>query len=82
MEPTFDRGVTANQTRRKPMKITIMAVAALIFLATAGFAEASSARYCLRTSAGPGDCRFSTMKQCRAASSGIGGTCVRNYGRR
>ncbi|WP_424631592.1 DUF3551 domain-containing protein [Bradyrhizobium sp. SYSU BS000235] len=56
--------------------------AALIFVVIAGLAEAKSARYCLRTSAGPGDCRFSTFKQCRAASSGIGGTCIRNRGPR
>lgn len=64
------------------MKRTIIVAAALTFIATISLAEAKSARYCLRTSAGPGDCRFSTMKQCRASASGTAGTCVRNSGPR
>lgn len=52
----------------------------------AGFgssAEAArGARFCLKNSIGPGDCRYFSYRQCMASASGTRATCVRNYGRR
>jgi hypothetical protein len=77
------RSYREQREEETPVKSMLTVAAALILIAVAGIAEAkSSARYCLRTSAGPGDCRFSSFKQCQAASSGVGGTCVRNRGPR
>lgn len=45
-------------------------------------AEARSYQYCLKNSPGPGDCRYSSYRQCQAAASGTSATCVRNYGQR
>jgi len=38
--------------------------------------------YCLRTSPGPGDCKYASFQQCQAALSGRDGECVRNVGPR
>ncbi|WP_192817776.1 MULTISPECIES: DUF3551 domain-containing protein [unclassified Afipia] len=65
------------------MKILLIALA---FVATSfafiGQADARGYRYCLKSSPGPGDCRYASYQQCKASASGVGGTCVRNYGRR
>ena len=44
--------------------------------------QAGGNSYCLQTSPGPGDCKYASLKQCQAAMSGTGGTCVRNTGPR
>jgi len=45
-------------------------------------AEARSYQYCLKNSPGPGDCKYSTYRQCMASASGTRAICVRNYGPR
>ncbi len=35
-------------------------------------------KWCARYRAGASNCGFYTLKQCRAAVSGVGGSCVRN----
>ncbi len=44
--------------------------------------QASGYTYCLQTSPGPGDCKYTSLKQCQAALSGTVGTCVQNNGPR
>lgn len=44
--------------------------------------QAGGYSYCLRTSAGPGDCKYHSFEQCQAALSGTLGSCVRNVGPR
>jgi hypothetical protein len=51
-------------------------------MAISGGAQARSGAYCLKSSEGPGDCKYSSYRQCKAAASGTVGTCVRNYGPR
>jgi hypothetical protein len=63
------------------MRILMMAVV-LIVVAATNSAEAGGYRYCLKTSPGPGDCKYQNYKQCKASMSGTGGTCIRNYGPR
>jgi len=41
-------------------------------------ANAAQDAYCLKKSAGPGDCKYSTYQQCSAALSGTNGTCRKN----
>ncbi len=45
-------------------------------------AEARGYPYCLKSSPGPGDCKYKSYRQCQAAASGLNATCVRNYGPR
>jgi hypothetical protein len=63
------------------MKV-LMVAAILGTIAAVGAAEARGYPYCLKTSPGPGDCKYKTYRQCEAARSGQFGTCVRNYGPR
>lgn len=44
--------------------------------------QAGSYSYCLQTAPGPGDCKYTSLKQCQAAMSGTVGTCVKNAGPR
>lgn len=45
---------------------------------TGGTAYAAQNAYCLKTSEGPGDCKYATYAQCAAALSGAGGVCQKN----
>ena len=62
--------------------ITAMAFLSIALTALPGKAQARSYAYCLKSSEGPGDCKYSSYRQCKAAASGTIGTCVRNYGPR
>lgn len=65
------------------MRHFVMAAAlGVAFVLSASGAEARSYKYCLKTSIGPGDCKYSSYKQCQAALSGTQGDCVRNNGPR
>jgi len=59
-----------------------MATLAVASLVTTTGADARGYRYCLKSSPGPGDCKYKSYRQCKAAASGINATCVRNYGPR
>jgi hypothetical protein len=71
--------------KRQNMKaITMMAVAAAIAFPAASFAappaatkkgQTSPGHYCLAYEAG-NDCSFTSLEQCQATATGIGGTCV------
>lgn len=65
----------------KTLLIAAMALAVTSLAATRD-AEARNYRYCLKSSPGPGDCKYSSYRQCKAAASGLNATCVRNYGPR
>lgn len=60
----------------------IAAVSLAITSLMATTADARGYRYCLKSSPGPGDCKYSSYRQCKAAASGLNATCVRNYGPR
>lgn len=66
------------------MRKFILAAASVsvALIAIWGGAQARSSTYCLKSSEGPGDCKYSSYRQCKAAASGTIGTCVRNYGPR
>ena len=66
------------------MRIFIIAAAslAIAFVAASTGAEARGYGYCLKNSPGPGDCKYTSYRQCQAAASGTGALCVRNYGPR
>ncbi|CAN5196805.1 hypothetical protein BH10PSE10_BH10PSE10_12780 [soil metagenome] len=55
---------------------------AIAFIAASHGAEARSYAYCLKNSPGPGDCKYTSYRQCKASASGTGAICVRNYGPR
>jgi hypothetical protein len=59
--------------------VAAMLLAFAVAIAPTGV-EARGYRYCLKTSAGPGDCKYGSYRQCKAAASGTGASCVRNYG--
>ncbi|MBV5270089.1 MAG: DUF3551 domain-containing protein [Afipia sp.] len=64
-------------------KFVIAAVSlSIALIAASNGAEARSYRYCLKNSPGPGDCKYSSYRQCKASASGTGAICVRNYGPR
>lgn len=65
----------------KRFLIAAMALAVMSIAPTRD-AEARGYRYCLKSSPGPGDCKYSSYRQCKAAASGLNATCVRNYGPR
>lgn len=44
-----------------------------------GAAQAQQYPWCLMTGPGPGDCSYSTRRQCMASASGTGYECQRNY---
>ena len=54
------------------------AVAAAVVAATGSFIEPAKAdpRWCAISNQGTGTCSFTTIEQCRAAASGIGGFCM------
>lgn len=62
--------------------ILIVMVLATTSFAFAGQADARGYKYCLKSSPGPGDCKYSSYRQCMASASGLNATCVRNYGPR
>ena len=72
------------------MNKILLAAACVLAISTTGAmagkrdrtASATSYPYCLKTSIGPGDCKYTTLQQCQATLAGIGGDCVRNYGPR
>jgi len=64
--------------------ISVMAVAAAFAFSAVSFAaspgaakkgQTSSEHYCLYYEAGT-DCNFTSLEQCQATASGIGGNCV------
>lgn len=57
-----------------------LAVVAAAFIVTAGPASARDYRYCLQSVhiGIPGDCSYSTYRQCRAAASGRNADCFLN----
>jgi hypothetical protein len=59
---------------------SMLALAAIATpLATTGPAEAVEYPYCASGQwAGGGGCSYSTLDQCRASISGVGGSCVTN----
>lgn len=61
--------------------LIVMALAATSF-AFIGQADARGYKYCLKSSPGPGDCKYSSYRQCMASASGLNAICVRNYGPR
>lgn len=63
-------------------KFFIGAFSIVIALAATTGAEARGYKYCLKNSPGPGDCKYSSYRQCQAAASGTVATCVLNYGPR
>lgn len=75
-------------------KLLFASACAMAILSTGAMAENAGKRhrttegqtsgyaYCLKTSIGPGDCKYNTMQQCLASASGISADCVRNYGPR
>lgn len=72
------------------MRFVLVGACTLAISATSALAQSTSKRekattgqaggytYCLQTSPGPGDCKYTSLKQCQAALSGTVGTCVRN----
>lgn len=76
------------------MKILTAGMCLLALLTSSAMAQNSGKRersttgqaggysYCLRTSAGPGDCKYKSFQQCQAALSGTLGSCERNTGPR
>jgi hypothetical protein len=65
------------------MRIMILAAMAAAFIAALGASAAEAgSRYCLKRSPGPGDCKYSSYRQCQASASGVGGTCERSPFRR
>ncbi len=61
--------------------LIVMALATTSF-AFIGQADARGYKYCLKSSPGPGDCKYSSYRQCMASASGLNAICVRNYGPR
>jgi Protein of unknown function (DUF3551) len=68
--------------------ISVMAVAAAFAFSAVSFAaspgaakkgQTSSEHYCLYYEAGT-DCNFTSLEQCHAMASGIGGNCVQQGG--
>jgi hypothetical protein len=68
--------------------ISVMAVAAALAFSAVSFAaspgatkkgQTSSEHYCLSYEAGT-DCSFTSLEQCHAMASGIGGNCVQQGG--
>lgn len=67
------------------MRKIIIAILLLGVAVTFGSSQADARRgyaYCLKNSPGPGDCKYSSYRQCMASASGTGAICVRNYGPR
>lgn len=62
--------------------LLIVMTLATAWFAFGGQAEARGYSYCLKSSPGPGDCKYSSYRQCMAAASGLNAICVRNYGPR
>ena len=63
------------------MLLIAMALATTSFVFT-GQADARGYKYCLKSSPGPGDCKYSSYRQCMASASGQDAICVRNQSRR
>jgi hypothetical protein len=59
----------------------LFALAAMAFGAAfnIGAAQAQNYPFCLKSDAGPGDCKYDTYGQCMAAASGVKGYCQPNY---
>ncbi len=76
------------------IKLAFVGTCAIALVCTSAMAQSTSKRerattgqaggysYCLRTAAGPGDCKYRNLEQCQAAQAGTLGTCVRNTGPR
>jgi Protein of unknown function (DUF3551) len=62
------------------MRTMLLAAAALAAAAVfhTAPAHAQNYPYCLKNSAGPGDCKYTSYAQCEAAASGINGYCEEN----
>jgi hypothetical protein len=59
---------------------SLIALAVFGGLVMGSSAQARQEAYCLKTSAGPGDCKYSSFAQCEAARSGVDGACQKNPG--
>lgn len=61
------------------MRTVLLALAALAATSvlTTGAARADQP-FCLKTGAGPGDCKYDSYAECQAAASGIYGICQPN----
>ena len=75
--------VLRRKHKEDPMRhFVLVAALGVAFILSATGADARSYRYCLKSSVGPGDCKYNSYRQCQAALSGTTGTCVRNSGPR
>lgn len=58
------------------MRNLLLATAAAALIAALGINSADAgSRYCLKRGPGPGDCKYSSYRQCQASASGVGGSC-------
>lgn len=66
--------------RRSILAVSMLALAAIaVTMAATGPAQAQEYPYCASGQwAGGGGCSYSTLDQCRASISGVGGVCVSN----
>ncbi|WP_424630444.1 DUF3551 domain-containing protein [Bradyrhizobium sp. SYSU BS000235] len=62
--------------RSLPLAAAVVAAASVL---DAGAAQAQNYPYCLKTGPGPGNCMYSTYRQCQASASGTGYYCQPNY---
>jgi hypothetical protein len=62
-----------------PLRI-MMLLAATAVLAAASAAPAAAAQYCAFYTSDGGNCGFSSLQQCSAAISGVGGFCYASPG--
>lgn len=61
------------------MRTVLFALAALAATSVLNTGAAKADQpFCLKTGAGPGDCKYDSYAECQAAASGIYGTCQPN----
>jgi len=78
--PLSSRGTGLVKERKMKRILFGLAVVAAASIVTAGPASARDYRYCLQSLhiGIPGDCSYSTYRQCRAAASGRNADCFLN----
>jgi hypothetical protein len=78
---TFPDHAFVRLTREIVMRTIIFAFAAVAAASVLdiGAAQAQQYPWCLLTGPGPGDCSYSTRRECMASASGTGYECQRNY---
>lgn len=76
--------ISDNNEREDIVRTFLIAAASLAIasLVAVTNADARGYKYCLKSSPGPGDCKYSSYRQCMASASGLNAICVRNYGPR